>query len=396
MEHQIDFDHIDLDGLASVVSLEDGGLRNLSGQVYRAVIVPTSTSIDARVLERLRAFAAKGGRVIFVGRTPSLVIGRTYLNPESGAPDLSFATLEPKPDLTERVIAALPAPDVKLDSGCPPLKCIHRKLGDGDVYFFFNESRAPLSRVATLEGSGDVQVWDATRGTIHPLSGVPAASGRAEIPLDLGPQESRFIVIGPSPQGMAGAFPTPSCTAIAAPTADWTVTLGERRLTTPLKSWEDLGLGRPAEAVTYRNEMEVPEGLPTGKRLFLDLGAVQEFARVTLNGRDLEARAWPPYRWDVSDLVRSGANQLEVRVQVPPPVERHAYLGVRRTGTPAAGPRGFFPTGVPGGLGGDDPQVSGAPKAPRIPLGQGLAPPEAPIMPPPPAGLLGPVRLVAQ
>jgi hypothetical protein len=396
MEHQIDFDHIDLDGLASVVTLGEGGLRNLSGQVYRAVIVPTSTSIDARVLERLRAFAAKGGRVIFVGRTPSLVIGRTYLNPERGAPDLSFATLEPTPDLTERVIAALPAPDVKLDCGCPPLKYLHRKLGDGDVYFFFNESQAAQLRVATLEGRGDVQVWDATRGTIHPLSGVPAAAGRAEVPLDLGPQESRFIVIGPAPQGMAAAFPTPSCATIATPTADWTVTLGDKRLTTPLKSWDGLGLGRPAEAATYRNEIEVPENLPTGKRLYLDLGAVQEFARVTLNGRDLEARAWPPYRWDVSGLVRSGANQLEIRVQVPPPVKRHAYLGVRRAGTPPAPPRGFFPTGVPGGLGADDPLGAGALRAPRGPPGQGLAPPEAPELQPPPAGLLGPVRLVAQ
>jgi len=195
---------------------------------------------------------------------------------------------------------------------------------------------------------------------------------------------------------MAAAFPTPSCTTIAAPTSDWTVTLGEKRLTTPLRSWDDLGLGRPAEAATYRNEIEVPDSLPTGKRLYLDLGAVQEFASVTLNGRSLEARAWPPYRWDVSNLVRSGANQLEIRVQVPPPVKRHAYLGVRRAGTPAAGPRGFFPTGVPGGLGGDFPPGTGASWAPRIPPGQGLAPPEAPELPPAPAGLLGPVRLVAQ
>jgi hypothetical protein len=195
---------------------------------------------------------------------------------------------------------------------------------------------------------------------------------------------------------MAAAFPTPSCATIAAPTADWSVTLGDKRLTTPLKSWDDLGLGRPAEPATYRNEIEVPGNLPTGRRLYLDLGAVQEFARVTLNGRELEARAWPPYRWDVSDLVRSGANQLEIRVQVPAPVKRHAYLGVRRAGTPPAAPRGFFPTGVPGGLGGDDPLGAGAPRAPRSPPGQGLAPPEAPELPPPPAGLLGPVRLVAQ
>ena len=139
MEQQIDFDHIDHDSLASVCTLEGGGLKNLSGQVYRAVIIPTSTVIEKKVLERLRDFAAAGGKVVFVGRTPSMVVDRTFLNPEA-APDLSFATLEPAAEITPRVVAALPKPDVKLDAACAPIKYIHRALADGDVYFFFNES----------------------------------------------------------------------------------------------------------------------------------------------------------------------------------------------------------------------------------------------------------------
>ena len=139
LEHQIDFDHIDADELASVVTLEEGGLKNLSGQTYRAVIVPTSTVIQKAVLERLRAFAAAGGKVIFVGRTPTMVVDRTFLH-AGGPPDLSFATIEPTPEITDRVVAALPPPDVKLDAACPPIKYIHRALKDGDVYFFFNES----------------------------------------------------------------------------------------------------------------------------------------------------------------------------------------------------------------------------------------------------------------
>ena len=146
LEHQIDFDHIDADELAGVVALEGGGLKNLSGQTYRAVIVPTSTVIQKAVLERLRAFAAGGGKVVFVGRTPTMVVGRTFLHPEAGAPDLSFATLEPTPEITARVVAALPPPDAKLDTACPPIKYLHRALADGDVYFFFNESSQTQTR----------------------------------------------------------------------------------------------------------------------------------------------------------------------------------------------------------------------------------------------------------
>jgi hypothetical protein len=195
LEHQIDFDHIDSDELASVVTLEGGGLKNLSGQIYRAVIVPTSTVIQKAVLERLRAFAAAGGKVVFVGRTPAMVVDRTFLHHAAGAPDLSFATLEPAPEITDRVVAALPPPDVKLDTPCPPLKYLHRALKDGDVYFFFNESNRSQSRTATLAGSGQAAVWDAPSGTIHPLDIVAKEPGHVAVTLPLGPQEARFIVL---------------------------------------------------------------------------------------------------------------------------------------------------------------------------------------------------------
>ena len=197
MEQQIDFDYIDHDSLASVCTLEGGGLKNLSGQVYRAVIIPTSTVIEKKVLERLRAFAAAGGKVVFIGRTPSMVVDRTFLNPEA-APDLSFATLEPAAEITPRVVAALPKPDVKLDAACAPVKYIHRALADGEVYFFFNESDQAQTRTATLAGSGQVQVWDAANGTIHPAAGVAKAEGSVAVPLTLEPYESKFIVIGPA------------------------------------------------------------------------------------------------------------------------------------------------------------------------------------------------------
>jgi hypothetical protein len=194
LEHQIDFDHIDADELASVVTLNKGGLKNLSGQTYRAVIVPTSTVIQKAVLKRLRAFAAAGGNVIFVGRTPTLVVNRTFLN-AGGPRDLSFATIEPTPEITDRVVAALPPPDVKLDAACPPIKYIHRDLKDGDVYCFFNESNETQSRTATLAGTGKVQVWDAASGTIQPLAGVTKAAGSVTVALTLTNHEARFIVL---------------------------------------------------------------------------------------------------------------------------------------------------------------------------------------------------------
>jgi hypothetical protein len=369
MERQIDFDHIDADTLATVCTLEGGGLKNLSGQIYRAVIVPTSTVIQKGVLERLRAFAAAGGKVVFVGRPPTMVVGRTFLNPEAGAPDLSFATLESTPEITAKVVAALPPPDVKLDAACPPIKYLRRSLKDGEIYFFFNESNQTQSRTATLVGTGQVQVWDATTGTVHPLAGVAKAAGRVAVPLSLAPQESRFIVIGALPAGAGEPVPTVSSSQPEAElNGDWSVTLGEKQVSTPLKSWEELGVTSFTGTGVYRQEF-TPSSLPQGMRFYLDLGQVHEIARVRLNGKEFETRCWPPYLWDVTDSVTSGVNTLEIQVRMAPANEPRGTGG---------GGRGRSGAGA----------IAGAP-----PSGAGRTGPAAPVAA---SGLLGPVRLLAQ
>ena len=91
-------------------------------------MVPSSTVITRTGLERFQAFAKAGGKVIFVGKTPRLVVDKTFLNAKD-APDLSFATLiEPAGDITPRVLAALPKPDVTLDARVPAIDLHAPKL----------------------------------------------------------------------------------------------------------------------------------------------------------------------------------------------------------------------------------------------------------------------------
>jgi len=48
--------------------------------------------------------------LIFVGKTPTLVVDKSFLTAKDAAPDLSFANLiEPSGDITPRVLAALPS-----------------------------------------------------------------------------------------------------------------------------------------------------------------------------------------------------------------------------------------------------------------------------------------------
>ena len=53
----------------------------------------------------------------------------------------------------------------------------------------------------------------------------------------------------------------------------------------------------------------------TGKdRILLDLGSVHDVAEILVNGKRAGVAWRPPYRIDISDLVRPGQNDLIVRV----------------------------------------------------------------------------------
>jgi len=320
LEHQIDFDYFDEQSLSFVATLENGAFRNLSGQVYRAVIVPSSTVISRTGLDRLKAFATAGGKVLFIGVAPTIVVDRAFLDANQ-KPNLSFATLlEPAGDLTARVVAALPKPDVALDSPCPALKYTHRTWRDADLYFFFNESDQPQSRTATVSGHGQPQSWDAGTGEIHLMTGALAGTDSLRLPLVLEPYEAKFVVVGAAPQTVAA--PEPSF-------ADGDI-IAEFPINAP---------------VTQFQKQVALASKPAGKRLYVECADVHDFARLRVNGKDLDARAWQPYRWDVTDAMIAGSNQIEIAVQTLPAGGR---VGPTGGAQPAGGRGAVAPPPVPG------------------------------------------------
>ena len=355
-EHQVDWDYFDEQSLSSVATIENGGFTNLSGQTYKAIVLPSMTVITRTGLARLQEFARAGGKVIFVGKTPSLILDKTYLDMKE-KPDLSFATLvEPSGDITPAVIAALPKPDVKLDAEFLRLPYTHRKYTDGDMYFFFNESDKAETRTATIAGRGTAQDWDLATGEIHPMTGAVAEGDSVRVPLVLGPYEAKVIVVGPLAKGIAAAA-EPSFVSgepVADLSGDWKVNLNGKQLTTPIKPWEELGPASFAGPVTYSMQFTAAAA-PKGKHVYLEIADVHDYAHVTLNGKEVGARSFQPYRWDVTGALKKGANDLKIEV----------YANVAQA-RPAAAP----PAAAGGG-------GRGGPAAPAT------------------SGLLGPVRLVA-
>ena len=402
LEHQVEWDYFDEQSLSSVATIADGGFKNLSGQVYRAIVVPSSTVITRTGLERFKAFVKAGGKLIFVGETPKMVVDKSFMSAAKDAvPDLSFATLiEPAGDITPRVLAALPKPDVKLDAEFPRLTYAHRTFSDGDMYLFFNDSNQEESRVATVAGHGQAQAWDLGSGQIRAVADATAEGDSVRFPLVLGPYETKVVVVGP-PAGQSGpGGPEPSLvsgTTLLELNGDWALDLNGKQLTTPLKSWEDLGTTSFGGPAIYRKQFTAP-AVPAGKKVFIELTGVHDYARVRINGAIFEAKAWPPYRWDITNSLQAGNNDVQINVFAsssgrgggpggPPPAA---------AGAPgAAGGRGGR-GGAGGGRGGRGQGGPGAPGAPGAASAYGTAPANRPGATPAVSGLLGSVRLVAR
>ena len=85
-----------------------------------------------------------------------------------------------------------------------------------------------------------------------------------------------------------------------------------------LISWtdhSDSGVRYFSGTATYEKDIEISaDRLQPGRELWLDLGAVKNFATVSLNGQNLGVLWKPPFRVNVTAAAKTGPNRLQVKV----------------------------------------------------------------------------------
>jgi hypothetical protein len=158
--------------------------------------------------------------------------------------------------------------------------------------------------------------------TLPPSSAIVRAGDRGRVIVQLrepgvykvttGSGKSRELVVEslPKPIPIDGAW-----TVNFAP--DWGVTAPvtfDKLI--PWNEHPDAGVKYFSGAATYVTTVTMAKDdlSVRGQRLELDLGDVQVMARVKLNGKDLGTLWRPPYRIDVTNVLRAGENELEVAV----------------------------------------------------------------------------------
>jgi hypothetical protein len=233
-ERLIDFDIVGMDALAADLKLVtgndgnsrnvrgrfDGGFETMSGNRYKTVIIPSASVISQAMLERLQAFAKAGGKVLFLGKTPSLISGKTILDartatvkdfawaivetsaqlpptptPPAQAPATPPAAQVVAPAIEKAVMAAVGTPTVTLDTADTTFKVMQRRLKDSDVYLFFNEGAQASNHAVTFRSDGQlVEEWDPVTGKV--LSAVSTREmGTMTVKLALKPYETRLLMV---------------------------------------------------------------------------------------------------------------------------------------------------------------------------------------------------------
>ena len=194
LENQHDFDFVDEQALSTLLTPGKGTLVNLSGQEYRAIIVPKISLLSLAALNKLKEFSTGGGKVIFMGKIPEMIYNKNIRLSEKPG-NITWASVEPSGNITPEVFKMLPAPDFSLDKPCKSIKYLHRRLNDSELYFIFNESSDVQALNISLEGNGKAEEWDAFTGNVIPVKKASKAENIITMPLTLLPWETKFIVI---------------------------------------------------------------------------------------------------------------------------------------------------------------------------------------------------------
>jgi hypothetical protein len=304
------------------------------GVHYPVLVIPPTDRIPIEILFAIQRYVAGGGKVIAVGRAPSL-----NQNGES-APDLvalsrqifdeskSSFVADPS-DLAGALHKAVP-PDFKLDRANDDVGFIRRKLPDADLYFVANTANHPVSMQATFATTHRFgQRWDADTGTAVSVSA-------AAIALSLAPYESAIFVFGDQPS-RAIALPLPGAqiadlstgwkvtftgihkTISADVPADWTSDPATRFYSGEAVYEREFTLSKVPDGAVF---LQAEGGVPVAKldvikgpgmRAWYD-APVREAAIVFVNGHRVGSLWHPPYRLAVDGFLKQGQNQVLIKV----------------------------------------------------------------------------------
>ena len=354
-----DYDLINEDKLLEL-QVKNGRLVLPHGASYRILALPNHQILSLAVLKKIKSLVTEGATIVgtktlttasLVGypnaeKTRAEIVAELWGNAESETQNTEGGKNGEKQTGKGRMIWGKTAKEVLLNDNFLPdceildkpkdqlFDWIHRKLGETDYYFISNQNKTATQIRAAFRITGkQPELWNAVTGEIRPLNAFVQANGRTIIPLNFDPYGSCIVVFRTPIKVIKGRATSNFFKDQIVQTLEgsWDVSF-DTKWGSPasvkfdkLESWKNRseeGIKYYSGTAIYRkkfNFMPKTQNNTEGgnsKGFFLDLGDIQDvgIAKVKLNGKDLGIVWTPPFRVNVSGLLKKENNILEIEV----------------------------------------------------------------------------------
>ena len=311
------------------------------------VVLPGIERMPLESLKLLESYASRGGIVIATRHLPAIDPGLKVTDTERDEFAKTFQRLfggtyktvrfiEKDEDIGSGLAGFLP--DVEISGSPKDFGFVHRKTDDSDIYFVANTSnKKRVVEITFRTALPNAELWDAMNGR---STAVPVKGGR-RIALDFEPYQSHVVVFSKAlpPQPLKPAQHSEASTIDLG--SDWRVSFISADLAAkavPAANFAHLHSLTDDEATrffsgvaTYEKTFEVSDKYKSG---ILDLGEgmslevqttrngmqtwfdppIREAAVIYVNGRKAGSLWCPPYKLDVTQLLKNGRNDIRILV----------------------------------------------------------------------------------
>lgn len=333
--------------------VKDGKIVFPGATSYEIMVLPNFKTMTPELLEKIASLVEKGAKVIGIPpiKSPGL----------SGYPDCDekvkrlaenlWGSLEEPNELKEiktgkgaiywggtlqsdglypsykSTVEILKQLDISEDfwSANNTIRFGHRRTVDKDIYFVANRTNDAQRTTCNFRTSGEPELWSGVDGSSRQLQHYKTEDGITAIDLEFAPYESCFIVFNRMKaidnKVKKGRANFPVFTTIKTIRGPWNVSFDpkfggpENIEFDELMDWtshEMLGIKYYSGIASYNKTFNIEK--LENKEYYIDLGIVNDVARMKLNGKDIGVIWCAPWRIDVSEALKDGENQLEIEV----------------------------------------------------------------------------------
>ena len=313
-EAQIEFDTVPCDVFAEPEHYRTklGTTLQVNTQQYKALIVPRAQYLPLAAAKGISALIENGFPVFFIDAVPEGVSDSGEAIPENWQSAKIVTLEELVPALKE-----IGAYETIFTPANPYLRAMHYQ-GKEELFYFVNEGAETWSGTVQLPVRGDCFFYDAWENRASPAEIV-----NGKLALSIEPLKSVILVMGKA----EGLHAVPSFEGKAEPLSNWTRSTCESIAYPAFKEQKAVTLPdalaeeQPEFSGFVRYETTVQ--IDKAEQVLLEITDAWEGVEVFLNGQSAGIQVAPPFRYDISKLVRPGEN--EIVIEVATTLERWSY-----------------------------------------------------------------------